>query len=73
MLLDKNCYYSLISNPYQLPICTMYFEHCTSKLLTQVVLVSSVEQEEGWGVRALCWAASGYIARNNIGVLINMH
>ena len=25
----------------------------------EVVLVSSVEQEEGWGVKALCWASAG--------------
>ena len=31
----------------------------SNRVFVEVVLVSSVEQEEGWGVKALCWASAG--------------
>ena len=31
----------------------------SDQIFMEVVLVSSVEQEEGWGVKALCWTLSG--------------
>ena len=35
----------------------MFFS--SNRVFVEVVLVSSVEQEEGWGVKALCWASAG--------------
>ena len=42
----------------------------SDQIFMEVVLVSSVEQEEGWGVKALCWTLSGSFHSWIIGNLI---
>ena len=37
----------------------MFSFSSSNRVFVEVVLVSSVEQEEGWGVKALCWASAG--------------